>query len=490
MNSFSFGERCESPLCVCDEERLKVLPNIDDVKREAQKKYPHESSEKALATYVIENYIRGVEFQRNGRRFICGPDKKIYYDKLQRRGELVTFWWNSEYRKTPQLNEVDRTSNVLLRRRQFLRQDPGDSWNHPPSHPHHILKFPKEIINKILSFILVVEEEEGSLVPDTITCNISSPYLYREPHYNVHCSEYIGPICQSNPWFHSQWSYQYRIKLRIIHKYETSNPKMLRVLHKFHDSYIDASCLRVCKDFYSLCSALLYRDNSFTFTAFKSSALCRGVESVCMVDDNKPRKRNDNAQFGKPNSSLLSLSDWNHEIDRGISQIQNPSTVDRMNWLYYDPFLRFLHTIGLKNAALMKTLQFTGAARGTANPLLRRGIARPPLDDIRLNLQIYVKFINQFCPGVQQITLNIHPGDGRDGTPEEEVSLLLGDHIRELKSVNTLILRTVDISEPEKHVPMKFPLAIETMQWFANRSKERAVEERRIAGFMVQGFMS
>ncbi|TGO43838.1 hypothetical protein BCON_0813g00010 [Botryotinia convoluta] len=60
-----------------------------------------------------------------------------------RRGELVTFFFKSEYRKAPQLNEVDRTSNWLWRSRQLLGLDPGDSWSHPTSHPHHILKFPK-----------------------------------------------------------------------------------------------------------------------------------------------------------------------------------------------------------------------------------------------------------------------------------------------------------------------------------------------------------
>ncbi|TGO33239.1 hypothetical protein BHYA_0258g00060 [Botrytis hyacinthi] len=249
--------------------------------------------------------------------------------------------------------------------------------------------------------------------------------------------------------------------------------------HLVDDRFIDASCLRVCKDFYNLCSALLYRDNSFTFTTYKSNIQSMGVESVCMVDENKPRKRYQDAKFGKPNPSFLSLSDWSNEIGKGISQIQDPSTVDRMSWLYYDPFLRFLQTI-----ALLKTFKFTGMIRTTANPLVRGHSASPPPDDIRISLQIYVKFINQFCPGIQQITLNIHPDENKAGSFEVDLFPLLEDHIRELKTVKTLILRTIDRSEPEKYVPMKFSLATETMKCFADRIARRVAEDWRLVGFM------
>lgn len=338
-----------------------------------------------------------------------------------------------------------------------------------------------EIINKILSFVLIVEEQ-GSLVPDTITCNLDRPLLYRDPDYSVHFPEYIGPICQSDPWFYSQYSPQVRVKAHSLCKPETGSQELVKMNLLVDDRFIDASCLRVCKDFYNLCSALLYRDNSFTFTTYRSNIQSWGVESVCMVDKDKPRKRYQDAKFGKPNPSFLSLNDWNHEIGKGISQIQDPSTVDRMSWLYYDPFLRFLQTIGLKNAALLKTFQFTGMIRTTANPLIGGHDASPPPDDIRISLQIYVKFINQFCPGIQQITLNIHPEEGKDGKFEADLFPFLGDHIRELKTVKTLILRTIDGSEPDKYVPMKFSLATETMQWFTERAARRAVEDRRLAG--------
>ncbi|KAF7881348.1 uncharacterized protein EAF01_011859 [Botrytis porri] len=191
----------------------------------------------------------------------------------------------------------------------------------------------------------------------------------------------------------------------------------------------------------------------FTLTTYGLSLRSWGVGSLCMVDENKPKERYEDAKSGKPDPSLLSLSDWNYEIGNGISQIQDSSTVDRMSWLYYDPFLRFLHTIGLKNAAFLKTLQFTGEVRTTANQLPGGQTPSLPSDDIRLNLQIYVKFINQFCPNVQQITLNIQPEKGRDDSFGLDLSPLLGDHIRKLKTVKTLILRTADSSKSEKYVP-------------------------------------
>ncbi|KAF5870324.1 uncharacterized protein Bfra_009708 [Botrytis fragariae] len=484
MNSLLFGIR--GTLYSGSEADVQIpinLTNINEIKRAARKEYPDESFENAFTKYVIENSIKGIEFQKNGRRFVFGPDIKLYHNKRQRRGELVTLLFNSEYRRAPRLNEVDRTSNFILRSRKLLGLDLGDSWNHPTSHPHHILKFPKEIINRILSFILVVEEKQDSLVPDTITCNLDSPILYRETDYSVHCSEYIGPICQSDPWSYSQYSTQFRREAHSVCKPKIGSQTVLKMIHLADDRFIDASCLRVCKDFYNLCSALLYRDNSFTFTTYLSNILRSGVESAYMVDENNPRKRYLYAKFGKPNPSLLPLSDWNDEIGKNISQIQDPSTVDRMSWLYYDPFLRFLHTIGLENAALLKTLQFTGIARKYANPLPGDHIAISPLDDMRLNLRIYVKFINQFCPDARQITLNIHPENGEDGNLEADLFPLLGNHIRELKTVKTLILRTVDGSEPEKYVPMKFSLSTETMQWFMERTAGRAAEDRRLAEF-------
>ncbi|KAF7928068.1 uncharacterized protein EAE97_009866 [Botrytis byssoidea] len=254
--------------------------------------------------------------------------------------------------------------------------------------------------------------------------------------------------------------------------------------HLVDDRFIDTSCLPVCKDFYNLCSALLYRDNSFTFTTYKSNIQSLGVDSGCMLDGNKPRKRYQNVKFEKSDPNFLSLDDWNHEIGKGISQIQDPSTVDRMSWLYYDPFLRFLQTIGLKNAALLKTIHFTGMIRTTVNPLIRGHNVSPQPDDMRMSLQICVKFINQFCPGMQQITLNIHPDENKYWSFEVDLVSLLGDHIRELKTVKTLILRTVSMSEPEKYVLMKFALATETMQWFADRSARRAAENRRLARYM------
>ncbi|KAF7911951.1 hypothetical protein EAE99_010959 [Botrytis elliptica] len=256
--------------------------------------------------------------------------------------------------------------------------------------------------------------------------------------------------------------------------------------HLVDDRFIDASCLRFCKDFYNLCSALLYRDNSFTFTTYISNILSSGIGSACMVDESNPRKRNQYAKFRTPDPSLLSLSDWNSEIGKGISQIKDPSTVDRMSWLYYDPFLQFLHSKGLKNVALLKTLQFTGIARNYTSHLPRDHITALPSDDIRPILQLYVKIINQLCPGIQQITLNIHPEKRGDGNLEKDLSLLLGDHIRELKTVKTLILHTADSSnQSEKYVSMKFPFAIETMQWFTDRTARRVAEDRKLAGFML-----
>ncbi|TGO83381.1 hypothetical protein BPOR_0656g00040 [Botrytis porri] len=90
-----------------DEEASINLPDLDEIKRAAQKEYPDDSFDRAFATYIIENVIRGVEFQEGGTRYIFRPNIKLYYDKRQPRGELlVPFWFISDYFKAPRLKEV------------------------------------------------------------------------------------------------------------------------------------------------------------------------------------------------------------------------------------------------------------------------------------------------------------------------------------------------------------------------------------------------
>ncbi|TGO71156.1 hypothetical protein BELL_0612g00010 [Botrytis elliptica] len=56
-----------------DEQIPVDLTSIDKIQRAAQRDYPNESSEIALAKYTIENLIRDIEFEKSGSRFIFDP---------------------------------------------------------------------------------------------------------------------------------------------------------------------------------------------------------------------------------------------------------------------------------------------------------------------------------------------------------------------------------------------------------------------------------
>lgn len=71
----------------------------------------------------------------------------------------------------------------------------------------------------------------------------------------------------------------------------------------------------------------------------------------------------------------------------------------------------------------------------------------------------------------------------QDKIYREDLDTFLRNHIRELKTVKVLVLRTPnrrrdgtlvngDI-DSEKYISMEFPLAVETMQWFKNGAVHR-----------------
>ncbi|CCD48194.1 hypothetical protein BofuT4_P034870.1 [Botrytis cinerea T4] len=55
-------------------------------------------------------------------------DINLYYNKRLPRGAFI---FNTNYRKSPTLNEVGGPSQSITRSRQLLGLDSGDSWDHP-----------------------------------------------------------------------------------------------------------------------------------------------------------------------------------------------------------------------------------------------------------------------------------------------------------------------------------------------------------------------
>jgi hypothetical protein len=126
-------------------------------------------------------------------------------------------------------------------------------------------------------------------------------------------------------------------------------------------------------------------------------------------------------------------------------------------WVYYDHFLRWLYSIGPKNATLVKVLKFQGTAKlhhcqmdedESEFPCF----SKPCNDSIIDSLKIYIPFIRKFCTGLEKLTLIVeedhwakkNPQDVLDdGFPKDrEAALrpLLEKEIPQIDSLKELIV--------------------------------------------------
>lgn len=203
---------------------------------------------------------------------------------------------------------------------------------------------------------------------------------------------------------------------------------------------IDATLLRTCKDFYNNGMNILYGKNRFTFKpneySFKESPFTLLGTSTYIQFRPNP---------GKPS---MRFADWDSEVREGICQIRLCRPVEMLcGWIYFDPFLRFLHTIGASNAAMLKHLNFTGVVK-----LHQCGWTECSKceQDLLIGLELYIPFIIQFCTGLESLSINClsdravwgygshgrHPQDPSPATCEEALQPLLEN---ELLQIQTLV---------------------------------------------------
>ncbi|ESZ92843.1 hypothetical protein SBOR_6774 [Sclerotinia borealis F-4128] len=110
-------------------------------------------------------------------------------------------------------------------------------------------------------------------------------------------------------------------------------------------------------------------------------------------------------------------------IKKGIRDIERGVRIKSLvGWIFHDPFLRFLYTIGIKNAALLRTLEF------------------------RESLRVYIPFINRFCPKVQKLVLFIlYPLEETENFEEKFLQFFEGD-LRNLTYITELVVADVPSS--------------------------------------------
>lgn len=86
-----------------------------------------------------------------------------------------------------------------------------------------------------------------------------------------------------------------------------------------------------------------------------------------------------------------------------------------LGWLYFDKFLRFLHTIGVENSALIKRVKFTGIVKLHECPGLCYHRQDGCADDLLKSLRLYIPFILKFCTKLETLTIKIE--EDRDFRP-------------------------------------------------------------------------
>lgn len=164
------------------------------------------------------------------------------------------------------------------------------------------------------------------------------------------------------------------------------------------------------------------------------------------------------------------------EIQAGISEIQNQADLTSLSgWIYYDPLLRFLHTIGPQKLALIKSLKLSGIV---ILHICRWDLCKVKCsDDLVTSLHLYIPIIVALLPNLEKLAIyaakdnyqeeNLQPRDPT--TIEERLLPLLTNEIRSITSLKAL--EVLD-EGGEKH-----PFAESTVLWFAERAAKRAHEK-------------
>ncbi|CAG8949943.1 hypothetical protein HYFRA_00004274 [Hymenoscyphus fraxineus] len=308
----------------------------------------------------------------------------------------------------------------------------GSGWNLPVDHCRHILNFPAEILRMILQCLLTLDKGE------TIT-----PEIIRGTSKRI----YAGCKATYKTSHHAQYSTQYIYSQRY-----DNDGEYLEIQALLGRLSIDATCLRACRIFYEIGSPVLYGLNTFKF----KMANVHGLNAPAFLVE--------------PSSGILLHPNPNKpgrdrllgEVKEAIKQIEYRRPLRMLSgWVYYDPFLRFLHAIGPRNASLITHLAFTGVAKlhtcefGPHVPLPGCFLCS---DDLIRSGRFYTNFITKFCSRLFQLTLipkkdwtaldfptNPHDlPDWQAKTMEDAVTKLLRESISRIKTLRRLNVLELD----------------------------------------------
>ncbi|KAL2065547.1 hypothetical protein VTL71DRAFT_3217 [Oculimacula yallundae] len=438
--------------------------DIEDHVLRAQRYYPDLEPENAVNIYAEEERVADLFFRdKDGNRCVWrielhygGNPHQYCYSSVEdvvcrktliscsRRDAKHFIWW------TDRLPMVDRPTPPEIA--QIVGHPSESGWNLPSDHDRHLLKFPSELLNKILGYILTLDQGV-KLQPITTTSNHKKAWsvpTYRNEYYHMPGSSGIteGPY------------------LSILNMQDSDGP-YTEYRHIFRKP-IDATILRVNKDIHKTASGLLYGNNTLEFpTRPKDWKLNAGT---CYRYGKRLHIHNPSPL--KPDLTLINA----HEvIAKDLASVHRKVPVQNLpGWMYHDGFLKFLYTIGPKNAALIRKLRFSGIVMlhdcGDDGDTGHGRCA----DDIAHSLKVYLPFLKTFCTGLETLIIQllgeddeIAAGRGLNDPTSTEGSLrpLLEQEIMHIKSLRKLVVTN--------HCGAVRDFALPTIDRVARRTKAR-----------------
>jgi hypothetical protein len=242
---------------------------------------------------------------------------------------------------------------------------------------------------------------------------------------------------------------------------------------------IDATLLRTCKDFYNNGILILYGKNVF---AFEMNDYSYRQNPFTLVGNS--------IQFRPaPEKPVLRSTNWDAEVQEGIIQTRLGRPVEMLTgWVYFDPFLPFLRTIGTDNTAMLKHLTFTGVVK--LHECSWSECTRCE-QDLVMGLRLYIPFITNLCTGLEKLTITClndqviprygrDPGDPSPATCEEALRPLLENELRQIRTLVNLEVINVQFVTTGEHGAYEFRragFAIPSIDWF-RKQDNRAPDQK------------
>ncbi|KAL2065537.1 hypothetical protein VTL71DRAFT_3207 [Oculimacula yallundae] len=407
--------------------------------KRASRRYPAlPENDFALENYGRDDKIEGLFFLGDdGERKVWGPDCDYFHKKsykglsfkeyLHIPGEERYFFHHS-YNTT--LAKIDKPKPAADRHLVAHCSEKG--WNVASSKDTHIMKLPQEIRNLIIKFVLCVDHPQ-SLQPLTVTCNLRDSWS--QPHYEIIPGTFPETTNISTKKNGNQES---QSMIEIPRQDCDGSYVELRTIKR---AAIDASCLRTCKAFQAAGTEYLYGLNNFYFNVPKLRS------PYCKFSFLHPK----DTELWQPDPFQPQVNDeYLNKVTSAIGDVRHHVSLKSLpGWVAYDPFLRFLWSIGPEKAALLKSLKFCGNVK-------LHECEEAYCDDCQVtglieSLRIYILFIINLCPMVESLTLYAGTDElfvdfpqmlpvGFPTTRDEALTTLFENEVRQIPGLKDLIV--------------------------------------------------